>query len=379
MCANAYGYDYGSIGRQKSGRRTRLVSACSNGGLLVSSAYDHLHRSVRLSTDIYYEGEWLPFRTRTFVWDDWLLSLELVDSAGGGSQAVEYFWGNDLSGSEQGAGGVGGLVAVSIDGAYYLPCYDHNGNVMAYVSESGGFEAQYVYTPFGEVMSQSGTMADIFRFRFSTKYQDEATGLYYYGYRFYDPQLMRFLSRDPIEEQGGLNLYGLAGNDPVDRWDVLGLIGTLNVRHFYALKNSKERKWLADILWKPPKEWAKKDPSCLPCTKVLWTQRIRTIRMFVGGIRLDSGWYDDWTEETAKKYGHPWTAGGAKDFVAFQDSPGLESHYGEIWFKLFHWIRYDIVASSKCVEGQDKGQVYKTFTWRVFWDSESDEVRGSHD
>jgi len=122
------------------------------------------------------------------------------------------------------AAGVGGLVAVSIDGTYYLPCYDHNGNVVAYVSESGGFEAQYVYTPFGEVMSQSGTMADIFRFRFSTKYQDEATGLYYYGYRFYDPELIRFLNRDPIEKDDGDNVYGFAGNDPVTYFDAIGWV-----------------------------------------------------------------------------------------------------------------------------------------------------------
>jgi RHS repeat-associated protein len=100
-----------------------------------------------------------------------------------------------------------------------------NGNcyICAYVSESGGIAARYAYTPFGEAMSQSGPLADTFRFRFSTKYQDAATGLYYYGYRFYDPQLARFLNRAPIEEQGGLNLYGFVGNDPVNKTDTLGL------------------------------------------------------------------------------------------------------------------------------------------------------------
>ena len=146
-----------------------------------------------------------------------------------------------LSGTEQGAGGVGGLLAVSVDGQYYFPCSDHNGNVMAYVSESGAIVAQYTYTPFGEVMSAAGPMAGVFRLRFSTKYQDEATGLYYYGYRFYDPAMMRFISRDPIEEQGGLNLYGFVGNDPVNRWDSLGLAtvpwGEVErVRNFSQLK-----------------------------------------------------------------------------------------------------------------------------------------------
>jgi RHS repeat-associated protein len=74
---------------------------------------------------------------------------------------------------------------------------------------SGGFES-----PFG----------------FSTKYEDEETGLLYYGYRYYDPKTGRWPSRDPIEEEGGYNLYGFVGNDGVNQWDYLGLISTINVQ-----------------------------------------------------------------------------------------------------------------------------------------------------
>ena len=45
------------------------------------------------------------------------------------------------------------------------------------------------------------------------------------GRRYYDPKQGRFVGRDPIEEQGGLNLYGFCGNNGVNRWDVLGMIG----------------------------------------------------------------------------------------------------------------------------------------------------------
>ena len=44
----------------------------------------------------------------------------------------------------------------------------------------------------------------------------------YYGYRFYDPETGRWPSRDPIEEEGGLNLYGFVNNDGVNKWDLLG-------------------------------------------------------------------------------------------------------------------------------------------------------------
>ena len=49
------------------------------------------------------------------------------------------------------------------------------------------------------------------------------TGLYYYGYRYYDPETGRWLNRDPIEEQGGYNLYGFVANDGVNAIDVIGL------------------------------------------------------------------------------------------------------------------------------------------------------------
>jgi RHS repeat-associated protein len=44
------------------------------------------------------------------------------------------------------------------------------------------------------------------------------------GHRYYSPNLGRFINRDPIEEQGGLNLYAFCGNNGVNRWDYLGNI-----------------------------------------------------------------------------------------------------------------------------------------------------------
>ncbi len=59
--------------------------------------------------------------------------------------------------------------------------------------------------------------------RFSSEVWDGALGLVCYNWRHYNPLDDRFLSRDPIEERGGLNLYGFVGNDPVNGWDYLGL------------------------------------------------------------------------------------------------------------------------------------------------------------
>ena len=101
--------------------------------------------------------------------------------------------------------------------------YDGNGNVAALVSAaSSAVFAVYEYGPFGEVIRCSGPMAKANPFRFSTKFQDDEMDLLYYGYRFYNAATGRWISRDPIQERGGRNLYGFARNDPLDYWDFLG-------------------------------------------------------------------------------------------------------------------------------------------------------------
>jgi RHS repeat-associated protein len=137
-----------------------------------------------------------------------------------------YVWGLDLSGSEQGAGGVGGSLFIgnrsSVIG-HYAAAYDGNGNVMALVDMAGaGLAAAYEYGPFGELIRSTGAMSESNPFRFSTKYQDEETGLLYYGYRYYQPVTGRWINRDPIGEKDGLNLLMFCANDPLLWIDRLG-------------------------------------------------------------------------------------------------------------------------------------------------------------
>ena len=141
-----------------------------------------------------------------------------------------------------------GLPAVSVGGQFYLPCYDANGikrapspsrqargdrdfkattkewseerypatqrqqSVTKYIDESGNVVAAYVYGDFGETLERSGPMADVFPHRFSTKYHDGETGLCYYGYRFYNPVLKRWMTEDPMGISGGINLYLFCNN-----------------------------------------------------------------------------------------------------------------------------------------------------------------------
>ena len=191
----------------------RLTAVYSNSVCVVSNAYDHAHRRVLKVT---------PATTCTYLYDGWNLIRETVQT----SQSTvtnRFVWGRDLSGSMQGAGGIGGLLAlISPDGTFY-PCCDANGNITDYVNAASTVVARYEYSPFGEITAQSGPIADSFTHRFSTKPWCSVTGLSEYEFRKYGPGMGRWANRDPIGEEGGEILCGFVGNDGLGFVDYLGL------------------------------------------------------------------------------------------------------------------------------------------------------------
>ena len=92
---------------------------------------------------------------------------------------------------------------------------------MAYVDENGVKVASYTYDVFGYSLSASGSMRDTFPHRFSTKWQDNQTLLYDYGYRWYWPDIGRWMNRDLIGEEGGMNLSGFCKNNTIEFFDPL--------------------------------------------------------------------------------------------------------------------------------------------------------------
>lgn len=191
--------------------------------------YDSAGRRIRKQVKTWTAGVWETASDRRFVYDGWNLLAEIDWNATTASSAVvtAWVWGLDLSGTPQGAGGVGGLLVLAdyATGATYNYAYDGNGNVTGLVDTgTGAVAARYDYTAFGETILLEGAAAAANPFRFSTKYADAESGLYYYGLRYYNPSTGRWLSRDRIGEVGGVNLYGFGWNDAVNTWDILGLL-----------------------------------------------------------------------------------------------------------------------------------------------------------
>jgi RHS repeat-associated protein len=217
---------------------TSLDTAPPGSKLKLDFAYDAKGRRIQKIVSTWSGLEYVPQSTNNFIYDGWNLIATLNPQ----SSIIESFmWGNDLSGSMQGAGGVGGLLEVSYHGSTTtncFPAYDGNGNIAALINAADGtVVANYEYGPFGEVIRVTGPMAKLNPFRFSTKYQDEESDLLYYGYRYYKPSTGTWPNRDPMGEPGfevlrhgkvnirgsWSNLYGFTLNDSVDQYDLLGL------------------------------------------------------------------------------------------------------------------------------------------------------------
>ena len=196
--------------------------------LRVEFEYDWRGRRIGKTVKAWSGSTYTNVYILKFLYDGWNLVAELDAN---NVLVRSYLWGTDMSGSFQGAGGVGGLLAVNVaTNGVHFPAYDGNGNIAGLVSAaSGATSARFEYGPFAEPIRVSGPIAEAMPLRFSTKFQDDETDLLYYGYRYYNASSGRWLSRDPLGEKGGLNLYGFVYNNPPNLVDKDGRIAPILV------------------------------------------------------------------------------------------------------------------------------------------------------
>jgi RHS repeat-associated protein len=112
------------------------------------------------------------------------------------------------------------LLATTTHAEIYYLHNDHLGNPQAVTDENRNIVWQGEYSPFGELVTETGTLKQ--PHRFPGQHADPETGLYYNYFRDYDPSLGRYVQSDPIGLRGGINTYAYVGGNPVNFVDPTG-------------------------------------------------------------------------------------------------------------------------------------------------------------
>lgn len=204
----------------------RMKSA-TNGTQTLEFTYDYLSRRVEKKI---YSGVTLSTHER-FIYNNFK-AIEKLDALDSNAIKQKFIWSGEK------------LLSMSDSNGTYYYLQDANKNIGQLIDSSGAIKANYEYSPFGKLTVANDTLAN--PFRFSSEYFDTETGLVYYNYRYYSPDLGRWLSRDPIEEQGGWSLYGMIANNCISFIDYLGLdavtIGPFTINYNRSDMTEGEKK-----------------------------------------------------------------------------------------------------------------------------------------
>ncbi len=193
---------------------SRITDVVSSSGSSGSYRYDGLHRRIKRETGgvvwhSYYNDQWRPLEERK-------------DSET--TAAMSYLWGarhrDDLVRRDRAVGGT-----TLNETRYILMDYF---NPAAITDEEGAVTERYAFSAFGvRTILNSDYTTRIssecaMEFGFQGQFLDVESGLMNYGYRYYSPYLGRWTCKDPIEEEGGMNIYVFASNNPSNSVDWLG-------------------------------------------------------------------------------------------------------------------------------------------------------------
>ena len=188
----------------------RLTGITNPGSSKREFLYDGMSR-MRVSRNWNWQnGAWVPQSETRRVYD----GMDVVQERDGS---------NAVTANYTRLGNIGGILARSTSAGNVYFGYDGGGNVTELTDNTGSVVGTYAYDAFGNIVATSGAAAASNPYRFSTK--EDLGGLYYYGFRFYSPGMGRWLNPDPLREGGGLNVYAMVGNNPLNYVDGDGLLG----------------------------------------------------------------------------------------------------------------------------------------------------------
>lgn len=125
-------------------------------------------------------------------------------------------------------------------GMWYVYHQGRTGNILALTDKSGSMVRAYAYSPFGEVVNEIGSLYNPFTFAGGFGVMDDGNGLFFMKNRHYDAVTGRFLQKDPIGVEGGVNLYAYVKNNPINHVDPSGFVGFGDDCYFPPTQRSEE-------------------------------------------------------------------------------------------------------------------------------------------
>ena len=182
--------------------------------------YDSFNRRLYKLYLAKEEGKWIRMWKQRYIYQD-QNEIGMIDEKG---NMLEM----RILGGGKGAE-IGATLFMEIEGRYYFPIHDHNGNIVTLLDESGNVVEAYRYTAYGEeqLYDRYGNplaWSSVNNpWRFSSKRIDPETDFVYFGRRYYDPRIGRWLAPDPLGFEAGPNLYTYLMNGPLTRFDLYGL------------------------------------------------------------------------------------------------------------------------------------------------------------
>ena len=197
----------------------------ANGNLIDDGARTYQWDADNRLLQINYKAQ--PNRNTKFRYDGIGRRVAIISKSGTVSTESRYLWcGEDLC---QGRNANDDVIRRYYDEGeirqpgntllYYSR--DHLGSVRDVLTVQNGVRvASFDYDPYGKPTHTSGRLST--DFRYAGMFYLQESGLYLTQYRVYDPNMGRWLSRDPIDERSSINLYAYANGDPIDHNDPTG-------------------------------------------------------------------------------------------------------------------------------------------------------------
>jgi RHS repeat-associated protein len=169
--------------------------------------YDGYSRRVRQVEKVWSNSQWQVTSEKRLLW----LGTDIAEERDTNNNVTKRYF----------ARGVSVLRSPSSVFDPFFYTRDHLDSIRELTDTNGTVRARYAYDPWGRRTKLSGDLeAD---FGFTGHYFHAPSGLHLALYRAYDADLGRWISRDPIGEGGGLNLYGYVYENPINATDLLGL------------------------------------------------------------------------------------------------------------------------------------------------------------